>query len=72
MPGLFEVRREGMVLGEVERVSGVGVDRRLTAGSAPSLPRFRGIPEGSEVTFTTTDIYEAFDRLAREAVAEPA
>ncbi|MBO0903362.1 DUF4011 domain-containing protein [Jiella sonneratiae] len=70
LPGLFEVRRDGIVLGEVERQSGVGVDRRLTAGSAPALPRFRGTPEGSEVTFTTTDIYEAFDRLDREA--EPA
>ncbi|NDW06049.1 DUF4011 domain-containing protein [Jiella pacifica] len=70
LPGLFEVRREGMVIGEVERQSGVGVDRRLTAGTAPSLPRFRGTREGSEVTFTTTDIYEAFDRLDRETSAE--
>ena len=70
LPGLFEIRREGLVIGEVERQSGVGVDRRLTAGSAPSLPRFRGTPEGSAVTFTTTDIYEAFDRIDRETSPE--
>ena len=66
MPGLFEVRRDGIVLGEVERMSGVGVDRRLTAGTAPSLPRFKGMLEGREISFTTTDVYEAFDRLDRE------
>ncbi|MEX6508122.1 DUF4011 domain-containing protein [Jiella sp. M17.18] len=70
LPGLFEIRRDGRVLGEVERVSGVGVDRRLTAGSTPSLPRFRGTPSGSDVTFTTTDIYEAFDRIEATALAE--
>jgi very-short-patch-repair endonuclease len=62
--GLFEVWKDGELMGEVEREAGEPPVARLVKGVLHSpMPRFTGRFAGSDITFRCTDIYEAFDRV---------